>query len=176
LIRAIDGFSGISAGLGPGILYILSMAKQLEKSKTYEPVKQFSIFVENKVGRMLEIIKLFGDENIHVVALTTLDTSDSTILRMVVDDPEAARNLLQEHAIAHNETEMLVIEMSGAEEIQAALSVILQAEINIHYAYAFLSRPNGKSALAIHLEDIDIAAQALTRSNYIVLSQRDISR
>lgn len=152
------------------------MPAKLEKSKTYEPVKQFSIFVENKVGRMLEIIKLFGDKNVHVVAMTTLDTSDSTILRMVVDDPGAARDLLQEHAIAHNETEVLVIELSGAEELQAALSVILQAEINIHYAYAFLSRPNGKAALAIHLEDVDIAAQALTRNKYIVLSQRDISR
>lgn len=152
------------------------MAAKLEKSKTYEPVKQFSIFLENKVGRMLEIIKMLGDRHIHVVALMTLDTSDSTILRMVVDDPETARGVLQEHAIAHTETEVLVIELNGAEDVQAVLCMILQAEINIHYIYAFLTRPNGKPALGVHLEDIDIAAQALTRSKYTVLSQRDISR
>jgi hypothetical protein len=152
------------------------MPVKLAKPKSYEAVRQFSIFVENKVGRLLEIINLFGERNIHVVALTTLDTSDSTILRMVVDDPDAARHLLHEHAIAHTETEVLVVELEGAEQMQAALCVILQAEINIHYAYAFLARPQGKSALCIHLEDPDIAAQALIRSKYQILSQRDISR
>ncbi|MDX6767697.1 MAG: acetolactate synthase [Candidatus Methylacidiphilales bacterium] len=152
------------------------MAKQLEKSGLYEPVKQFSIFLENKVGKMLEIIKLLGDEHIHVVALMTLDTSDSTILRLVVDDPDGARALFLEHAIAHTETEVLVVELNGAEDVQAVLCFILQAEINIHYAYAFLTQPNGKPALGIHLEDIDIAAQALSRGHYNVLGQRDISR
>lgn len=152
------------------------MPAKLSKNRSYEAVRQFSIFVENKVGRLLEIINLFAERNIHVVALTTLDTSDSTILRMVVDDPESARQLLHEHAIAHTETEVLVVELDGAEQMQSALSVILQAEINIHYAYAFLSRPQGKSALCIHLEDPDIAAQSLLSNKYHILSQRDISR
>lgn len=152
------------------------MATKLDKPRSYEAVRQFSVFVENKVGRLLEIINLLAERNIHVVALTTLDTSDSTILRIVVDDPESARQLLLEHAIAHTETEVLVVELDSIEQMQPALCVILQAEINIHYAYAFLSRPHGKSALCLHLEDPDIAAQALIRNKYRILSQRDISR
>ena len=122
------------------------------------------------------MINLLAAKNIHVLALTTLDTSESSILRMVVDDPDMARQILREHAIAHTETEVLALELDGAEQIQAALAVILQAEINIHYTYSFLSRPLGKPALAIHLEDIEIASQALMRHQYRVLTQRDISR
>lgn len=152
------------------------MPAKLAKPRSEEAVRQFSIFIENKVGRLLEIINLFSERSIHVVALTTLDTSDSTILRVVVDDPENARQLLQEHAIAHTETEVLAVEVDGPEQMQPALAVILQAEINIHYVYAFLSRPHGKSALCIHLEDPDIATQALQRNKYRILTQRDIAR
>lgn len=146
------------------------------RSRNTEGVRQFSVFMENKVGRLLEVINLLAEQNIHVLALTTLDTSDSSIMRLVVDDPDAARELLREHAIAHAETDVLVVELDGAEQLQAALAMILQAEINIHYAYSFLTRPLGKPALVLHLEDLEIATQALMRSNYRILGQRDISR
>ncbi|MEM6601902.1 MAG: acetolactate synthase [Verrucomicrobiota bacterium] len=148
----------------------------LEKNQAGDPVIQFSVFMENKVGRLLEIIKLLGERNIHVMAMTTQDTTDSAILRMVVDDPEAARHLMLEHAIAHTETEVLVVELSGPMEVSQLLSLILQAEINIHYTYSFINRPRGRGAIVIHLEDIELATQALTRQSARVLLQSDVSR
>ena len=65
-----------------------------------DPVKQFSIFTENKVGRLSDLIKYFAENQVHVMALTTLDTSDSAILRVIVDDPQKARALLHEHGHA----------------------------------------------------------------------------
>ena len=64
-----------------------------------DPVRQFSIFTENKVGRLRDITRLFSEHHIQVVALTTLDTTDSAIVRVVVDDPDKARILLGEHGI-----------------------------------------------------------------------------
>lgn len=148
----------------------------IEKKQSGDPVIQFSVFMENKVGRLLEIIKLLGDRSIHVMAMTTQDTTDSAIMRMVVDDPDAARNLMLEHAIAHTETEVLVVELSGPMEVSKVLSVILQAEINVHYIYSFINRPKDQGAIVIHLEDLDIATQALMQHSARVLQQSDISR
>jgi len=147
-----------------------------EKKQSGDPVIQFSVFMENKVGRLLEIIKLLGERNIHVMAMTTQDTTDSAILRMVVDDPDSARELMLEHAIAHTETEVLVVELSGPMEVSSLLSVILQAEINIHYIYSFINRPEGRGAIVIHLEDIELATQILIQHSARVLQQSDVSR
>jgi len=148
----------------------------VEKKQSGDPVIQFSVFIENKVGRLLEIINLLGERHIHVMAMTTQDTTDSAIFRMVVDDPDAARELLLEHAIAHTETEVLVVELSGPMEVTQLLSIILQAEINIHYTYSFINRPEGRGAIVIHLEDMELATQSLTQHSTRVLSQSDISR
>lgn len=148
----------------------------IAKSRHNDPVTQFSVFMENKVGRLLEIINLLADRNIHVMAMTTLDTTDSAILRMVVDDPDAARDLMLEQAIAHTETDILVVELSGPSEVQLVLSIILQTEINVHYTYSFINRPEGKGALAVHLEDVELASQALRQNKHKILGQADISR
>jgi len=68
------------------------------------------------------------------------------------------------------------VEISGEADLKAVLSALLEAEINIHYVYSFIKRPEGKSALLFHIEDADIAAQSLTKCGLKVLSQRDIAR
>lgn len=152
------------------------MAAKTTRSSRTGPVKQFSIFTENKVGRLHEIIKLFHERNIHAVALTILDTTDSSILRVIVDDPDEARQMLLEHGISFAETGMLVVELAATTDLIKALSALLEAEINIHYCHPFISRPHEKSALAFHLEDIELAAQSLERHGFKVLGQKDISR
>ncbi len=148
----------------------------VKKARRHDPITQFSVFMENKVGRLLEIINLLAERNTHVMAMTTLDTTDSAVLRMIVDDPDAARQLMLEQAISHTETEVLVVELNGPTEVQQMLAVILQAEINVHYTYSFVNRPEGRGAVVIHLEDIELAAQALKQNRIRVLGQADISR
>ncbi|MDQ8186946.1 acetolactate synthase [Pelagicoccus sp. SDUM812002] len=141
-----------------------------------DPVKQLSIFMENKVGRLSDIFRLFDDSAIHVMALTTLDTTDCAITRVVVDDPQKAKELLWEHDVTFSESEVLAVEIVGEHDINRVLAALLQTEINIHYIYAFVSRPHGRSALVISIEDTDLAVHILNTHNIRVLSQRDISR
>lgn len=141
-----------------------------------DPVLQLSVFTENKVGRLLELVKLFEDQNVHVVALTSLDASEISITRFVLDDPQKAKDLLEEQAISFAETHLLVVEVNAMTDLHKVLACLLQTEINIHYIYPFIGRPKGKSALAIHLEDEELAAQVLLQNQFRVLTQRDISR
>ena len=147
------------------------------KGPQEDVVKQFSIFMENKVGRLLDIVKIFSQARIHVVALSILDTADAAIVRLVADDPDKARTLLQEHGLAFTEVNLVVVELSSsAADLKAVLTALLQAECNIHSSYSLLTRPRGKAALALHVEDDEVASSVLQANQFKLLTQRDISR
>jgi hypothetical protein len=147
------------------------------KGPQEEEVKQFSVFMENKVGRLHDIVKMFAQAHVHVVALSILDTADAAIVRLVVDDPDKARTIFQEHGLAFTEVTLVVVELSSsAADLKAVLTALLQAEVNIHSAYSLLTRPRGKAALALHVEDRECAGSVLLSNQFKLLTQRDISR
>ncbi|MDQ8195031.1 acetolactate synthase [Coraliomargarita sp. SDUM461004] len=142
----------------------------------FQPVIQFSIHADNKVGRLNEIIGLLSVHQVHVIALSILDTTDSSIIRIIVDYPEDAQKLLIEHQFSYVQSELIAVELTSEEEIKTVTCALVQAEINIHYIYPFLIRPNGRYALAISLEDNELAAETLKRNQLNVLGQEDIAR
>jgi hypothetical protein len=136
-----------------------------------------SVFLENKVGALLEVVKLLNTHNVQVVALTVQDAADSSIVRIIVSDPDLVENLFEEHGVAYAIIGMLVVELpESAEELGRMLSSLLQAEVNIHFSYPLLTRPRGKAALAVHVDDDDCAASVLSGSGFRLLRQTDISR
>ena len=142
----------------------------------FEPVYQFSIYADNKVGRMNEIVRLLADREVHIMALSILDTTDSSIIRIIVDYPEEAKKLLEEHMFSFVMSELVAVELTGTDELKMVTHALLQAEINIHYIYPFIFRPNNSSALALSLEDNDLASETLTRHQFKLLGQNDITR
>jgi hypothetical protein len=141
-----------------------------------EPVKQFSVFIENRVGRLHDLVGLLAKHNIHIMAMTTIDQTDTALDRIIVDDPDRARELLAANNFFFTECDVLAVEFSDESKLQLVLRALLTVEVNIHYTYAFLVRPKGRSALALAVEDNDMAASALNTRGFKVLSQRDISR
>ena len=141
-----------------------------------EAVKQFSVFTANRLGRLHDLTKLLGSRGVHMLALTVLDTTDSAILRFVVDDPERARDLLLEHGFPFNESELLAVEVDAATQLNELMAALLEAELNVNYLYSFIPHPQGKSILALSMEDNDMAEQVLKRHQFRVLRQVDISR
>jgi hypothetical protein len=141
-----------------------------------DPVRQFSVFAENRVGRLYDLASLLKENNVHIMALTVLDTTDSSIIRMVVDDPDRTRELLVNNDFPYSETSVLAVEITDESEVKGVLASLLEAEINIAYVYSFIRRPLEKAAIAINAEDPDTAAQALANRGFKVLQQGDISR
>ncbi len=139
-------------------------------------MKQFSVFAENRVGRLYDLTSLLKGNNVHIMAITVLDTTDSSIIRVVVDDPGKARELMVSNDFPYGECSILAVEVGDESELSTVLAALLEAEINIHYVYSFIKRPRERSALAISAEDPDIASQALANRGFKVLQQGDISR
>lgn len=151
-------------------------AEVLRHPGSYRPVIQFSIHADNKVGRLNEIVSLFAVHEVHIMALSILDTTDSSIIRLIVDYPEEAQHLLVEHNFSYVQSGLIAVEMDDESKIKIVTSALVQAEINIHYVYPFLVRPKGRYALALSLEDNDLAAETLQRHQLRVIGQNDIAR
>jgi hypothetical protein len=153
------------------------VAVTTEKHAGDTKVKQFTVFMANKVGRLLDLVKLFADNNVHIVALTILDTADAAMVRLIVDDPGKARGILLEHTLAFTECVVVIVELpNSSEDLRPVLMALLQAECNIHFAYPFLTRPRGKAVMALYLEDEECASTVLIQNDFKLLTQNDISR
>lgn len=140
-------------------------------------VNQFSVFLPNKVGALLDIVKLLGEHHVHVVAISIQDSADTSIVRIVVTDPETVRDIFRERGIAFSVCELCVIEMrEGPNELGKLLAALLAAEVNIFGSYSLLTQPRGRTALAVHVEDNECACAVLSSHGFTILSQADISR
>lgn len=141
-----------------------------------EHVRQFSVFVPNRMGRMYQVVTLLAEREVHVVALSVLDTTDSTILRFLVDDPDRARALLSEHNLPFTENPVVCVEFDYERQLQEILAALCEAELNLHYVYPFLIRPGNKPALVISLEHSEVAEDSLRRHQFRIIYQADITR
>ena len=121
------------------------------------------------------MIALLGTHGVHVLALMVLDTTNSSIIRVVVDDPDRARDLLVRESFPFTESRLVVVEVVP-EELNRLMAAFLEAELNVNYLYSFIPHPQGKSLLALSMEDNDLAEQVLRRHQFQTLKQSDISR
>ncbi len=140
-------------------------------------VKQFSVFLPNKVGAMLDIVKLLNSHSCHVVAMSVSESTDSAIARVVVSDPGDVEKLFRQKNIAFGMCEVVVVEMREvATDLAKLFAALFMAEVNVHFTYPLLMRPRGQAALALHVDDNDCAISVLTGAGFQLLSQTDISR
>ena len=145
------------------------------KPRRADPVIQFSVFTPNKVGRLHDLIRLLNAKSVHVLGLMVLDTTDSAIIRIVVDNPDGARELLIAEDFPFTESNLVVVEANPT-DLNRLMAALLEAELNIHYLYSFIPQPEGKPVVGLSMEDNDTAEQALRRHQFKTLKQTDISR
>ncbi len=140
-------------------------------------VRHFSVFLDNKVGALLEVVKLLNEENIVVLALSIQDSAESSICRFIVSDPDRVEELFEEHDIPHSVSDVVVTELKdGALGLAKVLATLLKAEVNILFSYPLLIRPRGRAVLALHVDDVECATAVLRGDGFPTLTQADLSR
>ncbi len=151
------------------------MPAETKQGRQPDPVIQFSVFTPNRLGRLQDLVSLLGKHDVHVLGLMVLDTSDSAIMRVVVDDPDRARELLVSGGFPFTETKLVAVEVNPV-DLNRLMSALLEAELNINYLYSFMPQPEGKPVVALSMEDNDLAEQTPRRHQFRTLKQSDISR
>lgn len=136
-------------------------------------INQISIFLENKFGKLSEILALLGNEQIRIIAATVADTSEFGILRIIVSDPQKAFKILKQNNVNVNITEVLAIATeSCAGSFAKTLSYFTQAGVSIEYMYCFSM--NKKSILIIRCNNKEVAREVIRRQELEYIAESDL--
>ena len=138
-------------------------------------VKQISVFVENKKGRLARITDVLGKGGIDLIALSIADTTNFGIMRCIVNDPEKALKLLKENDITASTTEVIVAEVVDKPGgLAYVLGLLDKADISVEYLYSFVRTPNENALILFRVEGIDRAVKALEAGGVKLLDEKDI--
>lgn len=134
-------------------------------------VRQISIFLENKAGRLAEVTSILGKAGINIRALSLADTTDFGILRLIVNDIDKAAKTLKDQGFTVGETEVLAVEVpdrpGGLGEI---LKIIQSAGLNVEYMYAFVERSSDNAVIIFRFDNVDEATRVLLGKGVTILN------
>ena len=138
-------------------------------------IRQFSVFMANRVGQLNDLFGRFHAEGIDVVALSVIDSADCAIVRLVLSNADQARQVFAVAGLASAESDLVAVDLpDSSQPLVDICAPLLQAEINIHYAYPLFARPHGRAVMALHVDDHALACRVLDGKGLSLLSQADI--
>ncbi|HAD04841.1 MAG TPA: amino acid-binding protein [Desulfuromonas sp.] len=134
-------------------------------------VEQISIFIENKSGRLAEVTQTLGEAGVNIRALSLADTSDFGILRLIVDQTDAAKAALKAKGFTVNKTEVVAVEVPDRPSgLYGILAVLEQAGVNVEYMYAFVERCGANAVIIFRFDNPEEAIRVLTANAVTVLA------
>lgn len=137
-------------------------------------IKQLSIFIENREGRLEEVLHALKEKEVNIVSLSLADTSEYGLLRMLVTDPEAGKQALKEKGFSAMLTDVLAVKISHkAGSLQELLQIICEAQVNIEYMYA-LTTGKEDASIVIKTSNLDKAAELLQARGVEVVTSQEI--
>jgi len=135
-------------------------------------VKQLSVFIENKAGRVSEITELLGAAGVNIRGFSVSDTADYGIVRLVVDDPQKGLEALHGGGFTVKESDVVCVQLPDRPGgLAGVLKVVSDAGVNIEYVYSLIS-----TYVVINVADIDRAVALLEGQPVVLVSQEEIAR
>ena len=139
-------------------------------------VKQVSVFLENKSGRLADVTRVLGSNDIDITALTIADTAEFGILRLIVDKPDKAVEVLRKNNFSVDITEVIAIRVDNKPGgLSVALNLLQNNNIGIEYMYSYLGNTkDGKAIIIIRVEDISGTVKILKDNGIDIVSAEEI--
>ena len=137
-------------------------------------IKQISVFVENKSGRLSDILNVIGKNGIDISALSIADTTDFGIVRMIVNDPDKVAEILKSNNLVVKVTD--VIALAVADKPGGLAGELKNAGISIEYMYAFIGKSDKGALVIVRVENPEKALEVLKDENVTVVSPEEVYR
>ena len=142
-----------------------------------EPVLRFSVFLPNRAGSLEALIRLLHLSRVEMLGFSVQDSRDATVARIVTSDPDSTQQIFLEKGIAHTTSPLVVVALRhAAEELQKCLHELRVAETNLDFGYTLLPHPEGRTLVALHVEDVEFAQSVLHNAGVRTVSQEELSR
>ena len=140
-------------------------------------IKQLTVFVENKQGAVVSITEILSKNNINLRALSIAETEAFGILRLIVNDEEAAVKALTEAGYLLKVTEVVGVKIGDAPgKLSAVLRVLDDKNINVEYMYAFMARTEKHAYVVIRVEDNELAETTLEEAGFHIITKADVNK
>jgi len=138
-------------------------------------VKQISVFLENKSGRLAEVTSILGKNNIDISALSIADTTDFGILRLIVNKPDLALQVLKGNGFTVSATDVIAIAVEDKPGgLAKVLDILYKNDIGIEYMYAFVGKITDEALVILKVENSDEAINVLKENNVRILSANEV--
>jgi hypothetical protein len=136
---------------------------------------QISVFLENRKGRLYDVCSLLGKNKINIRALTIAETEKFGVLRIVVDKPDKAIQVLKKNNFVANLTDIVAVEVEDRPGgLAAILKVLSLNKINLEYMYGFVEKSSDKALLVFRFDDPDKAIAVFKKNKIKVIGRKDI--
>ncbi len=157
--------------VGEGSATNLSTAR----GRDFPTIRQFTVFLENRVGQLLEVVRRFEGTGIRIVALSINDSAECAFVRFLVSHPERGREILERAGLTIIESDLIGLELpEGSQPLLQVCSALLQAELNIAQAYPLLTHEGSAPAVAIMVDNTDLALEVLAKQGFKMLTEDDL--
>jgi hypothetical protein len=154
-----------STGVGPSTM----------RGRNYPTIRQFTVFLENRVGKLLEVIRRFEGSRVKIVAISIADSAECAFARFLFSHPEQGREILERAGLAIIESDLIGIELPNTPQpLLEVCTALLQAEVNIIQAYPLLIHPRGRAAVAIMVDNIDMGQETLAAKGFVMITENDL--
>jgi hypothetical protein len=147
------------------------------RGRDWPSVRQFNVFLSNRMGAMLDLVRKFETTDVRVVSLTVAETADCAIVRLVPSDYERGYEILTAAKFAFTESDLLVVKLPDDDRpLLTITKALVGAEINICYMYPLLTGvgPLGNTAIAVYVDDFEAAAAALEAQGFTLFTENDL--
>ncbi len=146
------------------------------RGRAYPALKQFTVFLENRVGQLLEIVRRFEGSRVRIVALSINDATECSFVRFVLSHPEQGREILERAGLPLIETDLIGIELPDVPQpLLQVCTALLAAEVNIIQAYPLMMPPGGRPSVALMVDNTDIAVETLENKKFRMITEADLS-
>ncbi|MHC4561849.1 MAG: hypothetical protein ACYS8X_03640 [Planctomycetota bacterium] len=136
---------------------------------------QFSIFLPNRVGKLKELLTLLAENDIQLLGVSIVDSADWSVVRLITDDPNTAREKLTQRSMPYTESMVLLAVLESDETLAQITELLMRAEINLVFAYPLTIQRNGHSVMAFHVDDDVLASHLLSRHGMMLLGREDLA-
>lgn len=140
-------------------------------------IKQLSVFIENKAGRLSEILNVLSENNIDISAMSIAETTDFGVLRMIVSDPDTAKTKLRESGVIVKTTDVIGMALDDTPGAMAkAITLLSENDIVVEYSYAFLSNNNKGALIVVRTNLPEKAEKVLTEAGIGMVKPAEVYR
>ena len=145
------------------------------RGRQWPTLRQFTVFLENRVGQLLEVVRRFDGSRVRIVALSINDSGECAFVRFLVSHPDHGREILERAGLPLIESDLIGVELSSdPQPLSRVCTALLQAEVNIIQAYPIMVRPRGRPAVALMVDNTEMGLETLGRKGFTMISESDL--